>query len=253
MALDLPTWALIAINKICQNYLWRGRKEALGGHCLITWPKVTHPKELRGLGIPHLKNLNWALRLQWLWLREKEPNKPWASLPFQANADLKAFFSMAVVTEIGDGANTLFWQDGWLFGKTINEIAPLISTLVPTRIANRWTVFEAMTDFRWVNNICGTVTVQVLLEFLNLCDLIDEMSLQPGVEDKHSWCLSTSGKYLAKLAYNTLFQGSIPFNVWECIWKSWAPNKCRFFLWLVAHNHCWTDDRLACCDLPHSD
>jgi hypothetical protein len=109
MALDFPTWALKAINKICQNYLWRGRKEALGGHCLITWPKVTRPKELGVLGIPDLKNLNGALRLRWLWLRKTEPNKPWASFPFQGNADLKAFFSMAVVTEIGDGTNTLFW------------------------------------------------------------------------------------------------------------------------------------------------
>jgi hypothetical protein len=53
-----------------------------------------------------------------LWLRKTEPNKPRASFPFQANADLKAFFSMAVVTEIGDGTNTLFlaryvvvWKD----------------------------------------------------------------------------------------------------------------------------------------------
>jgi hypothetical protein len=29
-------------------------------------------------------------------------------LSFQANADLKVFFSMAVVIEIGDGINTLF-------------------------------------------------------------------------------------------------------------------------------------------------
>jgi hypothetical protein len=82
MALDFPTWDLKAINKICRNYLWRGRKEALRGHCLITWPKVTHPKELRGLGIPDLKNLNGALRLWWLCLRKTEPNKPWASFPF---------------------------------------------------------------------------------------------------------------------------------------------------------------------------
>jgi hypothetical protein len=63
MALDLPTWALKATNKICQNYLWRGRKEALGGHCLIAWPKVARPKELGRLGILDIKNLNQALRL----------------------------------------------------------------------------------------------------------------------------------------------------------------------------------------------
>jgi hypothetical protein len=78
---------------------------------LITWLKVTRPKELGGLGIPDLRNLNGALRLRWLWLRKTEPKKPWASFPFQANDDLKAFFSMAVVTKIGDGTNTLFWRD----------------------------------------------------------------------------------------------------------------------------------------------
>jgi hypothetical protein len=130
IALDLPTWALKAINKICQNYFWRGQKEALGGHCLIAWPKVARTKELDGLGIPNIKNLNWALRLRRLWLRKIEPSKPWVSLPFQANADLEAFFSMVVVTEIGDGTNTLFWQDRWLFGKSIGDLSPTLSALI---------------------------------------------------------------------------------------------------------------------------
>lgn len=29
------------------------------------------------------------------------------------------------------------------------------------------------------------------------------------------------------------------------IWKSWAPGKCKLFMWLVAHNKCWTDDWLC--------
>jgi len=28
---------------------------------------------------------------------------------------------------------------------------------------------------------------------------------------------------------------------WEPIWKTWAPGKCHFFMWLAAHNKC-----LAC-------
>ena len=45
-ALDLPPWCLKAMDKLRRNFLWRGRKEANGGHCLIAWPKVSRPKEL---------------------------------------------------------------------------------------------------------------------------------------------------------------------------------------------------------------
>lgn len=33
----------------------------------------------------------------------------------------------------------------------------------------------------------------------------------------------------------------------------WVPRKCKFFLWLVAHNRCWTADRLARLGLPHPE
>ena len=40
MATDLPPWAIKAIDKIRRAFLWKGRKEAKGGHCPIAWPKV---------------------------------------------------------------------------------------------------------------------------------------------------------------------------------------------------------------------
>ena len=35
------------------------------------------------------------------------------------------------------------------------------------------------------------------------------------------------------------------FESWRRIWKSWAPAKCKVFLWLAVQNRCWTADRLA--------
>ena len=61
VALDLPKWAIKATNKIRRGFLWRGRKEANGGHCMVAWGKVTCPKELGGLGISDIQCSNRAL------------------------------------------------------------------------------------------------------------------------------------------------------------------------------------------------
>ena len=89
------------------------------------------------------------------------------------------------------------------------------------------------------------------VEFLELCDTLSNVELQSGVEDSHIWKLSSSGQYTAKLTYRGLFQGSVRLFSWEGIWKTWAPAKCRFFMWLVVHNRCWTADRLARRGLDH--
>ena len=70
LALDLPKWAIKAFDKICRSFVWRGRKDANGGHCLVAWPTVTWPKDLGGLGISNLQYLNLALRVRWLWLQK---------------------------------------------------------------------------------------------------------------------------------------------------------------------------------------
>jgi len=46
MAIDFPPWAIKAVDKIRRSFLWRGRKDARGGHCLVAWEKVTRPPEL---------------------------------------------------------------------------------------------------------------------------------------------------------------------------------------------------------------
>lgn len=112
---------------------------------MISWSKVTRPKELGGLGISdlQLQVLNWALRTRWLWLKKTEPTNHWASFQLQSCKVVRGIIvNMAMSTEIGDGSSTLFWKDRWLLGQHIEELAPLIFSLVPKRTANRRTVWK---------------------------------------------------------------------------------------------------------------
>lgn len=67
MPIDFPKWAIVAIDKIRRGFLWTGRKEAKGGHCMVAQGKVCMPMNLGGLGISSFPELCWALRMRWLY------------------------------------------------------------------------------------------------------------------------------------------------------------------------------------------
>lgn len=232
MALDLPRWAIKAMDRIRHNFLWRGRKDAQGGHCLVAWGKVTRPKELGGLGISDLQRLNWALRVRWLWLEKTDPSKPWAHLPIQSSGMLKSILYAAMSSDVGDGCNTLFWRDRWLMGQRIEDLAPNIFALVPTRIANKRTVAEALEGMAWISDIRGTISWAVIFDLLILCEAVTEVHLQAGTTDKHFWRFSTSGQYSAKAAYELFFLGSTAFGPLKGFGKlGLLPNASSFCGW----------------------
>ena len=138
MAIDFPKWALNAIDKIRRGFLWRGRKDAKGGHCMVAWEKVCRPLHMGGLGISNLTKLCWALRMRWLWLQKTEPGRSWFGLSIQIMAKARAFFSMVLIFEVGDGANTLFWTDKWLHGERISESAPRLFGIIPNSAFGCW-------------------------------------------------------------------------------------------------------------------
>ncbi|GJN36964.1 hypothetical protein PR202_gb25872 [Eleusine coracana subsp. coracana] len=150
MSIDLPQWALKEVDKNRRGYLWRGRKEVKGGHCLVAWGKVTRPKELGGLGISDLQNLGIALRARWLWLQKTNLNRPWNMLQIQVPEQVKAFFSVAMASEVGDGMTTLFWEDRWLHGQRIVDIAPRLHAVIAKRVVKKRTVAEALNEHLWL-------------------------------------------------------------------------------------------------------
>jgi hypothetical protein len=149
IALDLPLWAIKAIEKSLRAFLWKGRKKINGGHCLLAWAKVARPKELGGLGLFDIRNLSWALRARWPWLQLTEPDRPWNQFQIQVPKEVQSLFDMAVLTQVGDGSNARFWTDRWLNGKRIRDVAPAIYALVPKGIRNSRLVRDALINLRF--------------------------------------------------------------------------------------------------------
>jgi hypothetical protein len=207
MAVEFPTWAFKAIEKLQKGFVWKGRKEDNGGRCLLAWPKVARPKDLGGLGIQDVRQLSLALRARWPWMQKTDLQRPWAQFQIQMGREVQSLIDMAVVTVIGDGSDTLFWKDRWFDGRKIQDIAPNIYAMVPKRVINRRRTSEALQNMSWIADFRGALTVAIILEFVELYQRLDEVVLQEGVSDTHIWKLLASGQFSNSSAYRALFQG----------------------------------------------
>jgi hypothetical protein len=116
-----------------------------------------------------------------------------------------------------------------LDGRKIKDIAPNIYAMVHKRVINRRRTSEALQNMSWTTDFRGSLTIAVLLEFVELYQQLDEVILQQGVSDTHVWKLSTSGQYCSNSAYKTLFHGAISSGPADRVWKTRAPAKCNFF------------------------
>jgi len=135
-------------------------------------------------------------------------------------------------------------------GCSIVEIAPVVVDAVPLKIRKQRTVAQALQNQSWPTDIQGGLSLIGLFEYLQLWDMLLDTSLSQD-EDVHIWRLDSSGIFSSKSAYRAFFNGAITFEHWRRLWKSWAPAKCKVFLWLAIRNRCWTADRLARRGLPH--
>ena len=160
-------------------------------------------------------------------------------------------FAISITTQIGNGENTLFWTDRWIHGQSLLDLAPVLVVAVPKRILNRRTVAQALLNRTWIRDIQGALSVQVIMDYLHLWDILEEMVLIPDRDDIHYWKHTSSGHFSSKSAYRAFFTGAIAFEPWKRLWRSWAPLRCKLFLWLAIRNRCWTSDRLARRGLPH--
>ncbi|PVH65738.1 hypothetical protein PAHAL_1G065700 [Panicum hallii] len=172
-----------------------------------------------------------------------DQDRAWAELPLQIEPVVQSFFNSSITVSVGDGNLAFFWTDNWLDDQAIVTWAPTLCKAVSKRIRKTQTVAQALADRRWIREIRGGLSVQAIVEYLQLWNRFESVQLQNGVSDKIIWRWTASGEYSAKSAYNMLRQGSIPLHGHKLIWKAWAPLKVKLFLWLTFKRQHWTADR----------
>jgi hypothetical protein len=73
------------------------------------------------------------------------------------------------------------------------------------------------------------MSTAAIAEFLDLWEATAEVTLSEQQDRTVRRC-TPHGKYSAKSAYKTLHTGSISFQGYSRIWKTWAPLKVKIFL-----------------------
>jgi hypothetical protein len=87
-------------------------------------------------------------------------------------------------------------------------------------------------------------TASVIIQYLDVHQRVEVVVLDLQMEDRLGWRWTSSGIYSSSSAYEALFYGQSSVLGVKELWKSKAPGKCHFFLWLVLHGRSWTSDRL---------
>lgn len=155
----------------------------------------------------------------------------------------------AITVEVECGTKVSFWSDRWLPGSCLAKQALLLIQHL-TLTAARLSMAAALCDHAWVHLINHNLPEQAILEFLEVWSLVNQVVLSDSV-DTFRWSWSPNGRYSATSAYAAFFGGREVVPCSEDLWSSRAPMCCRFFVWLVLQNRCWTTDRLAKRGLPH--
>lgn len=154
-----------------------------------------------------------------------------------------AFFCNSTTIQLGDGANVKFWTDPWIDGCSISELAPRLIAAANCRNKSSRTVAAALQHKDWLADIQGALTIQVTTEYIQIRTRVDAIALQ-NTPDNFIWRWHSSGAYTTKSAYRALFYTEVAVADTRELWRTRAPNKCIFFIWLALHERCWTSDRL---------
>jgi hypothetical protein len=85
----------------------------------------------------------------------------------QLTAEERDFFASTSMT-LGNGQKAKFWEDRWISGRSVREIAPQLYSCVPKRCRRLRTVADGLAASTWARDIRGVLSVHEIGQYLQL-------------------------------------------------------------------------------------
>ena len=115
----------------------------------------------------------------------------------------RLLFNSSTTITIGNGNKARFWHHNWLEGEAPRYLAPQLFKLV--RRKNRM-VRQELHNGNWITVLRARITTTTQLqEFVGLWTILQNVQLQPDVQDTIIWKWTADGAYSTSSAYMIQF------------------------------------------------
>jgi hypothetical protein len=166
LVLAPPKRIIKLFERVERGFLWEGRAVANGGSCHVSWRDVCRPLSRGGLGIRDMERAGLALRLRWLWHSRTDDGRAWNGMDLQFTTAEQNLLFTSTYLVAGNGRTGRFWEDRWLNGRSIREIAPQLYACIPQRRRKSRTIADGLHAHNWARDICGVLGIDELGQYL---------------------------------------------------------------------------------------
>ena len=267
---SMPMTVVHVIERIIRNFLWDGASGKTRNH-LVRWDIVVQSKDVGGLGIRSLHDVNIALLGKWLWrygveldalwrkviiekygtgrttFEPKFPKLTYGTSVWRGICNSWPEFANGIEFQIGNGEMVRFWEDRWIGDKFMDRFPLLYAS---SRSKNSWIkdVFVSNSSGgggNWELGLPRRLPDVAIQQFASIMGLVANVQLgNDGVEDTRLWRWDVNGGFSVSSFYNHLAGHRLATFPTKYVWSTTIPTKTSFFLWVAMHEKISTIDNL---------
>jgi hypothetical protein len=264
----IPSSVALRIDKIQRDFLWGGIGDGKRFH-LINWHQVCQPLKFGGLGFRNIRIFNQALLGKWLWRYGTETDAFWRSIIFSKYGDPQGGwitreahgphgvslwkhirkdwerFARHVYVEVGDGAKTRFWTDSWCGQGSLKDGYPELYCIARNKEALVKDHMQYHNErVSWDFNFTRHAQDWELDAVASFLELLSSSSVKGYGEDRLCWRGASKEGFKVRSYYKYLSSSAGTAVPWKRIWKTNAPPRVAFFVWVAALGRILTTDNL---------